>query len=45
MFKKSGKPIVELEKEIDAIVYEMGVYPAESMWLTKEEIKVVEGKK
>jgi hypothetical protein len=35
--KKSGKSTSELEKEIDAIVYEM-------YGLSKEEIKVVEGK-
>jgi hypothetical protein len=35
--KKSGKPTSELEKEIDAIVYEM-------YGLTEEEVGVVEGK-
>ena len=35
--KKSGKPTIELEKEIDKIVYEM-------YGLTQTEIKVVEGK-
>jgi hypothetical protein len=32
-----------LGREIDEIVYEMGVYPAKSGRLTEEERRVVEG--
>ena len=31
------------DREIDGLVYELGVYPAVSGRLTEEEVKIVEG--
>ncbi len=36
--------ITAAEREIDQLVYQLGVYPALGGSLTEEEIKVVEGK-